>query len=449
VGLVPMSDRFLPHIAQQILRQPLLIHPDKLAIIAEVLGGRIGIDTGLLELGPDASRFAGRRRDPETSEYLSYARTDAGAAIVTITGSLVNRGAWVGASSGLTSYEGIKHQLAAAAADDKVRTIVLDLETPGGMALGMPEVAASVRAAAAVKPIIAVVNGMAASAGYGIASGATRIVTTPSGIAGSIGVKMLHVDYSRMLDRAGVTPTIISEPQDGSKALANPFEPLSDADKTRLQSEIAAIYEQFLDTVSAGRPSLTKDAIRALGAHVYTGQAAVDAGLADELGSFESVLATLSRGGSTRRSSRSQRMTAEANDLIYSRADFDQARTASHAAGVTEGREAALKPYDGKSAAELRAEGAAAERARMTAILALPEARGKEAAATHLALNTDMSAEAVKGLLPTVAAAARPVADRAKEVPSAGATTDERRPVVSREDLDPTSIYATRRQAAA
>jgi signal peptide peptidase SppA len=441
-----MSEHFLPHLAQQVLRQPLLIHPDKLAIIAEVLGGRIGIDTGMLKLGPDASRFVGRRRDTETGEYLYFARTDDGAAIVTITGSLVNRGAWVGASSGLTSYEGIKQQLAAAAADGKVRSIVLDMETPGGLALGMPEAAAAVRAAAAVKPVIAVVNGMAASAGYGIASGATRIVTTPSGIAGSIGVKMLHVDYSRMLDRAGVTPTMISAPDDGSKTLGNPFQPLSDADEARLKAEIDAVYAQFLDTIVAGRTSLTREAIRALGAHVYSGQAAVDAGLADELGTFETVLTNFSRGA-PRRPSRSTRMSAD-DDLIYSRADLNQARHASHAAGVAEGREAALKPYEGKTVVMLRAEGATAERERLAAILCLDESKGREASAQKLALTTDMPVDAAKALLATlpIASPARPLATRAAEVPPAGAAADDRSAKLSAEALSPAAIYAARRR---
>ena len=145
--------------------------------------------------------------------------------MITITGSLVNRGAWIGANSGLTSYEGIKKQLADAVADDRVKAIVLDIESPGGLAVGAFETAAAVRDALAVKPVTAIVNGMAASAAYAIASGAGKIVSIESGISGSIGVRLIHLDNSRKLDREGVTPTIISA-GDG-KADANPFQPLT------------------------------------------------------------------------------------------------------------------------------------------------------------------------------------------------------------------------------
>ncbi|HYD04730.1 MAG TPA: S49 family peptidase, partial [Reyranella sp.] len=409
-----MSDRFLAHIAREIVGKPLLITEDKLAVIAGVLGGRIGLDDpAALALGPDASRFAGQRRDPDTREYLSYARTEAGGAVITITGSLVNRGAWIGASSGLTSYEGFKHQLASAAADGKVREIFLDMETPGGQALGMAEAAAAVRLAAAQKPVTAIVNGMAASAGYGIASGATRIVTTRDGLSGSIGVKLLHLDYSRMLDRAGVTPTLISMPDDGSKALGNPFEPLTEAAQARLKAEIREAYDQFVETVLAGRQGLSAEAVRALGAHVYPGQRAIDAGLADELGSFESALAGLSSksifSGAGRRASRSTTME-------FTQADLDRARTEGHAAGKAEGFEAGKA--EGHKAG--LAEGLKTERERFGAILGADEAKGREKAAMGLATSTDMPADAVKAVLATLPQASS-LADRAATVPHAGA----------------------------
>jgi ClpP class serine protease len=99
----------------------------------------------------------------------------------------------------MTSYEGLKYQLATAARDASVSSILLDMDSPGGEAVGSFEAADAVRAAAGVKEVVAVVSGMAASAAYAIASAATRIVTTSSGISGSIGVVMLHADYSNKL----------------------------------------------------------------------------------------------------------------------------------------------------------------------------------------------------------------------------------------------------------
>lgn len=125
---------FLPHLADMVLNRPLLIMPEKAAVILEVLSGRIGVEASQIDSagagGFDASRFIGSR-DGGRQGALPYSRTSDGVAIVTVTGSLVNRGAWIGASSGLTSYEGLKHQLDQVAADDKVKRCILDIESPG------------------------------------------------------------------------------------------------------------------------------------------------------------------------------------------------------------------------------------------------------------------------------------------------------------------------------
>jgi signal peptide peptidase SppA len=288
----------LLHLADRVLNRPLLITPEKLAVIASVLEGRIGIDASDLRSIPDASRFAGSStdHDPATGSRvgLPYKRTSEGVAILPVLGSLVNRGAWVGASSGLTSYEGLKYQLSQAAADPKTRSVLIDLDSPGGEAVGAFEAAEAVRAVAARKPVVAVVNGMAASAAYAIASGATRIITTPSGLSGSIGVVMLHADISGAMSKAGIKPTLIYA--GARKVDGNPYGPLSAEVKASIQAEIDGFYDAFIATVAAGRPKLSAGAIRATEARVFIGEAAVRAGLADAIGTFESALADLAAG---------------------------------------------------------------------------------------------------------------------------------------------------------
>jgi capsid assembly protease len=282
---------YLARIADLVLNQPLLLTPDKAEVIAAVLSGRIGLDA------PSVSRFEG---SPVTVDEQGRVKqrpfnvTADGIAVITITGSLVNRGAWVGASSGLTSYEGIQYQLKQADMASEVRAIVLDLHSPGGEAIGAFETAAMVRDIATRKTVVAVVNGMAASGGYAIASGATDIVTTSSGVSGSIGVISLHIDASGQLEQDGLKPTLIIA---GShKADGNPFGPLPDDVRASFQARVDGIYADFLSTVAAGRGDrLTVDMARATEARIYIGQQAVDAGLADRVGTFESVLADLTR----------------------------------------------------------------------------------------------------------------------------------------------------------
>jgi len=283
----------LHRIADKALNRPLLIMPAKAQVILAVLAGRIGINAA------EASRFEGspvERTSDGRSRVKPYNTTSSGVGIITVTGSLVNRGAWIGADSGLTSYEGIQHQVKAATADPGVRAVILDMASPGGEAIGAFETAALVRQLATTKRTVAIVNGIAASAAYAIASGATEIVTTPTGVSGSIGVVLLHADFSRKLAKDGIDPTLIFA--GAHKVDGNPFEPLSKEVRAELQAEVDTVYKLFLDTVAIGRGArLTSSAARATEGRSFVGEAAVKAGLADRVGTFEDVLAELSQPG--------------------------------------------------------------------------------------------------------------------------------------------------------
>lgn len=403
----------LLRIAERALNRPLLIHPDKAPLILGVLSGRIPVDQAAVEAwreaaearidlmppeaqavmrgpAPGASRFVGSRIDGDEKggeSVLPYRRTKEGVALIPVIGSLINRGAWLGSYSGETSYEGLKFQIGHAAADPKTAAILLDIESPGGEAVGAFEAADAVRAAAAQKPVAAVVNGMAASAAYAIASAATRIVTTQTGVAGSIGVVLLHGDFSRALDKQGISPTLIFA--GAHKVDGNPFEPLSDAVTADLQAEVNQFYDLFVQTVAAGRRGMSPKSIRETEARTFIGADAVKVGLADEVGTFESVLADLTRGAgrlptSSTKGTRMDNTTgAPAADAGIPKADHDKAVADAHTAGAT------------------------AERERIKSILALEEAKGREKAALAIAMTgaTVDQAKAVLEVTPKEAAA--------------------------------------------
>lgn len=375
----------LLHIADRVLNRPLLITPDKAAMILSVLAGRIDVDaSGLV---PEASRFVGDGVERDAAGRavapLAYRRTAEGVGIITIAGSLVNRGAWIGASSGLVSYEGIKHQLATAAADPKVGAVILDLQSPGGEAIGAFETAEAVRALASVKRTVAVVNGMAASAAYAIASGASEIVTTVTGVSGSIGVVLLHADYSGQLAEKGIKPTLIFA---GShKVDGNPFEPLPDSVRADLQAEVDAFYGAFLETVAAGRGSRTTvDMARGTEARTFIGQAAVSAGLADRVGTFESVLAELT----TTIRARSSRSTSATGVAMTETTGAPAAENA----GISRAQHEA-------AVAAARREGAAAATSRIKAILGSEAAAGRSKLAQTIAFETESTVEQATALL--------------------------------------------------
>jgi signal peptide peptidase SppA len=301
----PMSN-LLIRIADRVMNRPLMILPEKLALIASVLEGRIGIDaTELNEIeaehlknGSDASRFVGNFElaDPRDPKSVKPYRTQKGVAVIPVMGSLVNRGAWIGSRSGMTSYEGLKHQISVAAQDASVSSILLDMDSPGGEAVGAFEVADVVREAGKSTPVVAIVNGMSASAAYAIASAASQIITMPSGVSGSVGVVLMHADYSHALHERGVKPTLIHA--GARKVDGNPYQPLTDDVKAELKAEVDQFYDLFVSSVAKGRKGrMTEKAVRGTEARTFIGQAAVDVGLADAVGSFESVLADLSKRG--------------------------------------------------------------------------------------------------------------------------------------------------------
>ncbi len=380
----------LHHIADRVLGRPLLLHPSKVEVILHVLEGRIPIGGALPPLGPDASRFVGTNRAADGKTQMTY-RVDNGVALISVIGSLVNRGAWIGAYSGMTSYEGIAKQLDDVSADfdaGKVRGLVLDMDSPGGEATGMFTVAAKVRALAAKMPVIACVNDMAASAAYGIASQASEIVVSPTSIVGSIGVVLTHVDRSKELANKGLTATMIFA--GAHKVDGHPFGPLPDAVKADLQAEVFQFYDQFVNLVGQGRGErMTDQQARATEARTYIGQDAVDRGLADRVATLEEVTSSL-RGGQPRprinppkKEPLSMTTTTEAPNAGITQEAHAAAVATARAEGVAEGRRA----------------GAPEATARIGAILNSEEAKGRETLASHFAFNTDMSADAAKAAL--------------------------------------------------
>lgn len=292
---------FLPLLADRVLNRPLLLDPAKAETIFAVLEGRITLGADnvapLAEIeraSPEASRLVGSYRRENRPAGLS--RKIGNTAVITVDGSLVNRGAWIGASSGLTSYEGLTAQIEDAAADREIAGILLDINSGGGEATGMFALASTIRAARASKPVIAFVNDVAASAAYGIASAADEVVVSPTSIVGSIGVVMLHLDRSKEVAAKGITPTLIHS--GAHKVDGHPFGPLADDVRARLQADADTFYDRFLETVEAGRGArTTAQRARQTEARIFIGQASIDAGLADRMATFAEAVAMAGGGG--------------------------------------------------------------------------------------------------------------------------------------------------------
>ena len=264
---------FLPHLASRLIGTPLLLARAKLDVLLAVLGDRIG--------APQVSVAA---FEPVIAPSV---RTQSSIAVIPVFGTLVRRTNGLEAASGLTSYSELAARLQAASVDQAVRGVLLEIDSPGGEAGGVFELAEHVRTLAQHKPVWAVAVDSALSAAYAIAAAANRVVVTRTAGVGSIGVIAMHIDQSARDVQQGYryTPVLAG----AHKADLSPHAVLAPEALTRLQREVDRLYDLFVDHVASMR-GLDSDAIRATEAGLYFADDAVHAGLADAVGGFDDTL---------------------------------------------------------------------------------------------------------------------------------------------------------------
>lgn len=254
------------------------ILPEKLQTITALLDAKAN---GVTVTRADVeAALASRHGDTPTAN---------GVAVIPVYGTISQRMSMLDESSGGTSCEDISKAFRSALADNSIGSIVFDIDSPGGTVTGVPELAAEIRAARGQKPITAVANGQAASAAYWLASAADRIVVTPSGEVGSIGVYTVHQDVSAAMKMEGVKNTFI---QAGKyKTEGNPYEPLSDEAKANMQAGVDAFYDMFTRGVAGGRGVSLDKVLSDFGqGRMLLAADAVAAGMADEVATLGQVL---------------------------------------------------------------------------------------------------------------------------------------------------------------
>ena len=216
--------------------------------------------------------------------------TDAGVAVIEVSGSLVDRVSGMEAQSGLTSYEQLGNEILDAATDPQVRGILLRFDSYGGEANGAWDVASLIEEAARMKPVWASVDDWALSAGYLLASATDRIWVTRTGGVGSVGIIAMHLDQSGFDAANGLRYTTIFAGD--RKNDFNPHEPLSTEARDVLVAEVNRLYGMFVDAV-ARRRGLSADDVRSTEAGILYGEDSVARGFADRVGTFRDALAAM------------------------------------------------------------------------------------------------------------------------------------------------------------
>ncbi|MCW5737356.1 MAG: S49 family peptidase [Enhydrobacter sp.] len=265
------------HLARRAFGRPLLLEPRQGAVwldsFARVLQGRQ--DLGVAPPRFSAMEDDGSERRPVYAslpvglverDYRKAFAQYRNVAVLQVDGTLVNNLGTVDPWCGMTGYDGLRTQLAAAMNDSSVKGIALVCDSPGGEVAGCFDLADQVRAAREDKPVWAIVDSMACSAAFALAVGAGRITCSSVGYTGSVGVICAHWDLSAALAEAGVKVTMIYAGE--HKADGNEYEPLPEAVRAQFQKEIDAIAGLFFEVVARGR-GIGVEAVQATQANSY------------------------------------------------------------------------------------------------------------------------------------------------------------------------------------
>lgn len=171
--------------------------------------------------------------------------------------------------------------------DDKVKEIVLNIDSPGGVVTGVPEVSELV--AESEKPIVSYTDSLAASAAYWIGSQTNAFFSARSAEVGSIGVYSLHIDRSRMMANAGMELEVFRSGR--NKAAGIYGSPLTDEQKKSIQKSVESIGTEFRSSVVAKRKSVKPESMEG---QTYMGNDALESGLIDGIApSLASVISRL------------------------------------------------------------------------------------------------------------------------------------------------------------
>lgn len=295
----PATKRPFERLAQRVFNVPLMIEPTKAEIIACALQQRLGIasferiDGTVLEAAQMRALASEATRD--YGDNFKPFRQKGSIAVIEVDGTLVHKSGNLDPWSGMTGYDGIAKKLRAAMTDTDVKAIWFDIDSPGGETSGcfaLVDEIASASETMGGKPIWAYVNEQACSAAYALASVCDRIYGPADAMVGSIGCYVLHVDFSRAYNQAGLTPTMIRAGE--RKARGNSVEPLDDETTAKLQAWVDETRERFARYVSMGR-GIGYDAVMATEADWYTAADAVRLGLMDGIRSEADAWADLER----------------------------------------------------------------------------------------------------------------------------------------------------------
>ena len=268
----------LPHLAQRLFNTPLALHPQKAEVVMAAMMDRFGItriNTLASDwLGDDESFTRKARKEDAGYDVVG------GIAVIPVQGTLVQKLGSLRPYSGMTGYDGIRQSFLTAVSDPEVSGICLDIDSPGGEVAGCFDLVDEIYHARGSKPVHAILTENAYSAAYAIASAADRIHVPRTGGVGSVGVIVIHCDWSQRIKEDGLSVTIIT--YGDRKAESNPYVKLSDQARAAIQDDVDVMGRLFVSTVARNR-GISEKTVRNTQAACFLAADGVSLGLADEV----------------------------------------------------------------------------------------------------------------------------------------------------------------------
>lgn len=250
-----------------------------------------------------------------------YSVDDNGTAILALKGSFIaaDLPEWLEDMAGVRGYAGMQRDFLALAEDERVKRVVLDVDSGGGHVSGIYDATQKLNHLRSKKPVATYTSDSMYSAAYWLGSNAERVGLSPMAGVGSIGVMMVHQEFTKALDADGVTITVLRSRD--NKALGGPYEALGDNARAHLERDMEFYHQAFVKQVAENRNTNATLLDQGIAdGSTFLGQESVDVGLADFVGTFEdfvsefaasTAISDVSTGGSPTLSHGVNRMTLE------------------------------------------------------------------------------------------------------------------------------------------
>jgi protease-4 len=188
----------------------------------------------------------------------------------------------------ISSAKKISSELVTFAKDDGISAIILRINSPGGGVGATQEIYREVQKIAPQKPVVASMGSVAASGGYYVAAPATKIVSNPGTIIGSIGVFIQFVRLEELMNKIGVDLEIVKSGE--FKDMGSPDRKLTQRDREILDELITDLQGQFVSAVASGRNLPVEKVQEIADGRIFSGARAKDLGLVDFMGNFQDAV---------------------------------------------------------------------------------------------------------------------------------------------------------------